>query len=342
MKRTKNLLIVICLLLVLTVTVLGCDKDVDKPQDVKLQDVKPIEMKLGHGGAVNHYYQLGCEKFKEIVEDRTDGAVKITIYPSNQLGTQQEMIEGVMSGSIEINATSDVALSTFEPTFGILNLPFLFDDMEHVAKVFDGNTGEKIAKTLEEKGAIVLAYWENGFRQITNSKRPIETPDDLKGLKIRVPEGAVFVDSFNVLGANATPLSFTELYSALQLKTVDGQENPFAHVLTQKFYEVQEYLSVTSHIHSIEPFIMNKKVFDDLTLEQQKVFKDAAQEVAIWMRQYILDEEEEQLKEIGELGMKINIVDDATLFREKSQPVYDNYMNEYGWLIEEIRGALDK
>ena len=237
------------------------------------------KLKLGHPGALNHHYHTGALMFKDLVEEKSKGSIEIVVFPANQLGKQRQLVEGAQLGTVDMVLTSDVLLSSFEKSMRVLNLPYIFKDIDHVNKVLDGEIGQLLSDNLSKKGLVVLGYWENGFRHISNSKRPIDTPADLKDLKIRTPGGFVFIDTFNSYGASATPMSFGELYSALQLKTVDGQENPVAHVLTQKFYEVQKYLSLTNHIHVSEPLVMSKIIFQGLKKDQQDILIDAAIEV---------------------------------------------------------------
>ncbi len=295
------------------------------------------KFKLAHTGALDHHYQKGCEMFKKLVEERSKGALQIQIFPSDQLGKQRETVEGAQIGTVDMVLTSDVLLSAFEPTMGVLTLPFLFADMDHIAKVMDGPIGDDLAANLEKKGLTVLGYWENGFRHITNSKRPIVTPADLKGLKIRTPEGPVFVDAFNAYGASATPMAFGEVYTALQLKVVDGQENPIAHVLTQKFYEVQAYLSLSNHIHSVEPLLMSTMVFKPLPDDQKKLLKQAGKDTAVWVRKEVQAIEAAQLKQI-EGKIAINKAD-MKAFEAASEPVYKKYEARFGDLIKRIKAA---
>ena len=208
-----------------------------------------ITMKLGHISPVDHHYHTGSIMFRDLVSKMTKGEIDINVFPANQLGSNREVVEGAQLGTVDMALTSDVLLSSFEETMGVLNMPFLFRDVDHVGKVLDGKIGEMLSENLAKKGLVVLAYWEGGFRHITNSKRPINKPEDLAGLKIRTPSGYIFLDAFKAFGASPTPMAFGELYSALQLGTVDGQENPLSHVQSQKFYEVQKYLSLTRHIH---------------------------------------------------------------------------------------------
>jgi len=295
------------------------------------------KLKLGHAGALNHHYHAGSLMFKDLVAEKSNGDIEIVVFPANQLGKQRQLVEGAQLGTVDMVLTSDVLLSSFEKTLGVLNLPYLFRDISHVNSVLDGEIGQYLSDKLSSKGLVVLGYWENGFRHVTNSKRPIYTPADLKGLKIRTPGGFVFVDTFNSYGASATPMSFGELYSALQLGTVDGQENPVAHVLTQKFFEVQKYLSLTSHIHVSEPLVMSKIIFESLTSKQQQLLQEAAIEVAVWMREEVQSVETDQLKEL-EGSIEVNIADRAA-FEKASEAIYQKHNDKFGDLVTKIKNT---
>lgn len=294
-------------------------------------------LRLGHTGALDHHYQKGSEMFKKLVEERSKGTLLIQIYPSDQLGTQRELVEGAQLGTVDMVLTSDVLLSSFEPTLSVLTLPYLFQNIEQVAKVMDGPIGDELAANLEKKGLTVVGYWENGFRHVTNSKRPVVKPEDMKGLKIRTPKGPVFVDTFNAYGASATPMGFGEIYTALQLGVVDGEENPIAHILTQKFYEVQKYLSLTSHIHSVEPLLISTAVFKSLSADQQKLLKQAGKDTAVWVRKEVDRIEAAQLKQL-EGKIAINKAD-TVAFEAASEPVYAKYESKFGSLIKRIKAA---
>lgn len=295
------------------------------------------EFKLSHTSASNHHYQTISEEFAKLVHERTDGNVKIDIFPSDQLGSQNIAVEGVLIGTQDIVLTSDTLLSSWIPDVGILNLPFLFEDSDHVRSVLDGEIGDLLSSKVEEEGALVLAWWENGFRSITNSKNEIKEPADLKGMKIRTPEGEVFIDTFKTLGALPTPISFGELYSALQLGTVDAQENPPAHIITQRYYEVQDFVSRTNHIHISTPILMNKKAFERMPEEYQIIVKDTAIELAAVHTDMIEDLESEQWELIEENGMKILDVDREP-FLEATKSVYEKYEKIFDpALIKEIQ-----
>ena len=297
-------------------------------------------LKLGHTGAPSHHYQTICTLFAKKVAERTGGKVQIDVFPADQLGKQLESVEGVMVGTHDMVLASDTVLSNWVPNMGILNLPFLFNDLSDVRKVLDGPIGARLAKELEPHGAVVIGWWENGMRHVTNNKRPIKTPDDLKGMKIRVPEGEVFVETFKALGAGPTVVSFGELYSALQLGTVDGQENPPAHILTQKFYEVQKYASRTGHIHMSSPLIMNKALLDGMPQEYWAAILETARELGPVHTKMVEELEAEQWKEVKAHGMEVIDVDKKP-FREKVKPVIAAYKKKLdASIIEDIEKTL--
>lgn len=300
-------------------------------------------LRLGHTGAPDHHYQQICELFAEKVAEKTDGGVEIKVFPKDQLGGQMESVEGVMLGTQDMVLASDTVLSNWIPDFGILNLPFLFADNNEVRTVVDGEIGDKFEAKVEPHGAVLIGWWENGMRHVTNSKRPIHSPKDLKGIKIRVPEGDVFMNTFRALGASPTVVNFGELYSALQLGTVDAQENPPAHILTQRFYEVQDYASKTAHIHMASTLLMNKALLERMPEKYSDVILSEAERLGPVHTQMVIDLEKEQWEEVIENGMEVNEVDNKEPFVEAVQPVWDQYRKELdGELLDSIIEKLDK
>ena len=294
-----------------------------------------MSFKLGHTGAPNHHYHITCEKFAEAVKQQSKGEIEITVFPSDQIGNQRQLVEGAQLGTVDMVLTSDSQLSSFIDAYGVLNLPFLFRDVAHVAKAMDGAVGEYFSKEAEKKGIVILGYWENGFRHVSNSKRPITKLEDLKGLKIRTPNSQVTLDSFKALGALPTPMSFGEIYSALQLGTVDGQENPVAHILTQKWYEVQKFFSLTNHQHNVEPLCMSKIVFDSLKHEYKKILLEEAKAHSQVSRNMVTDDEAKQLEEL-KTKIAVNAVADLKPFQDACKPVYDSARQKYGAIVDQI------
>lgn len=294
-----------------------------------------VTLKLGHTGAPNHHYHITCEQFAEAVKKKSNGEIDIKIFPSDQLGNQRQLVEGAQLGTVDMVLTSDSQLSSFIDAFGALNLPFLFRDMDHIAKAMDGEIGDYFSKESEKKGIVILGYWENGFRHVSNSKRPIEKVEDLKGLKLRTPNSQVSLASFRAMGALPTPMSFGEVYSALQLGTVDGQENPIAHILTQKWYEVQKYFSLTNHQHNVEPLCMSKIIFDSLQPEYKKILLETGKEFAPVSRKMVVDDEDKQLEEL-KTKITVNAVEDKKPFLDACKAVYDEARTKYGAIVDQI------
>lgn len=316
----KNFLVMV-LAVFLVISTIACS-DSAKEDEVYVY-------KLGHTGASTHHYHQISEMYAEEVGKRSDGRIMVTVHPSDQLGNQMESIEGTMFGTQDMVLTSDMALSNWVPEVGIFNLPYVFRDDEHTRIVFDGPIGEEFSKLVEPTGAIVLGWWDGGLRHITNSKRQIQTPADLEGIKIRVPEGEVYLKTFEAFGATPTVISFSELYSALQLKTVDAQENPPAHILSQNFYEVQPYCSRTGHIRSSSPLLVNKEKFESMPIELQTIMIEVAKEMGAKHNEIVAELEIQQWEELKNYGVAI-YDPDKTPFIEAVQPVYDLFKEKLG------------
>jgi TRAP-type transport system periplasmic protein len=288
-----------------------------------------INLKLGHAVAPEHPYHLGAMKFAELVAQKTANKVKIDVYPSTQLGNERDMVEGLQLGTIDLVVTSTGPLGGFVPKMFVVDLPFLFRDREHAYKVLDGPIGRELLDAFAEKGIKGLAFWENGFRQITNNVRPIEKPEDLKGIKIRTMENKVHLAAFRAFGASPTPMAWSEVYTALQQKTIDGQENPVAIVYHQKIYEVQKYLALTGHFYSPTPLLMSLKVFNALPKDIQKIMLDTALECATYERNLLRDSEAKQLAEVKAKGTQVTIPNKKP-FQEAAGPVYKEFRDQFG------------
>ncbi|MBZ4645392.1 MAG: TRAP-type transport system periplasmic protein [Petroclostridium sp.] len=265
-------------------------------------------------------------KFKEIVEKNSNGAIKINIHPDNSLGGDRELIEGAQFGNIDIVMVSSTPLSSFYKNLYIYDIPFLFTNREQAYKVLDGEIGKKIGDGLESKGLKFLAYNENGFRNLTTSNRAIKTPDDAKGLKLRVMENEVHIAAWKALNANPTPMAFTELFTALQQRTVDGQDNPSELIYANKFHEVQKYLIRTEHVYTPYVIVMNKDKFNGLTDEQEKIIMDAMKEATVYQRGQAKKYDQESIEKIK--AAKTTEVIELTesekkAFQEKMEPVFD-------------------
>ncbi|MDT8284101.1 MAG: TRAP transporter substrate-binding protein [Thermovirgaceae bacterium] len=298
-----------------------------------------LEIKLAHVVNEKDAFQLAAEKFKELTEKYTDGSIKVTIFPNATLGDERTLLERMKMGIVDAGIITSGPIINFVPQFGVIDLPFLFSSPEHAYKVLDGPIGQSLFSKLEEQGLKGLAWGERGFRNLTNSKRPVETPGDIKGLKIRVMQNPVYVDSFKALGANAVPMAWTEALTALQQGTVDGQENPLNVIVSFKLYESQKYMTITRHAYAPAPIIMSMLTWKKLSADQQQAVLKAAQEAVVFERNFNNENEKSWVKELQGKGMVVS-TPDLKPFLEAVKPVYDAYGKNYGEkLIAEIQNA---
>jgi len=303
-------------------------------QPAPAQPAEEIVIKFGHVLAPTHPYQIGAEKFKELLEANAPQPVRVEIFHSAQIGNEREMIEGLQLGTIEM-AIAPGPLVGFEPMMGVLDLPFIFRDREHAHRVLDGEIGAELAKNLPNVGLRLLAYWENGFRQITNNIRPIYTPADLDGVRLRLPENRIYVAHFNQQGASVVTIPFGEVFTALQQGVIDGQENSLAIAVTNKLYEVQEYLSLTNHVYGPAQVLISEIFWQKLSPEMQEAVREAAEEARDFQRQALADKEQEYLEELKRNGMVVNEAD-VEAFRNNVGPVWDAHRAEFEGLLERI------
>lgn len=291
-----------------------------------------IKARFGTSLPDAHPQTLGARKFAELVEAKSQGRIKITVYSSAQLGSDQQMQAALRGGTQEFTAPSTATLANLVKEFGVFGLPFSFASEKQADAVFDGPFGESILAKLTERGLIGLAYWENGFRNFTNSQRPIVKAEDMAGLKVRTMQNNMYIDLFNGLGANAVPMPVNELFGALETKAVDAQENPFTVVQAQKFYEVQKYLSTTYHAYDAQVLIASKKFWDKLSEADRKLMREAAREATLYQREASRKLNEESRAALAREGMQINDVSDAERqrMREKLQSVVAKYQRVVG------------
>ncbi|GGD15656.1 TRAP transporter substrate-binding protein [Pontibacillus salipaludis] len=302
-------------------------------------------IRAGIGLNDKHPQYKGLLKFKEIVEEKTDGSIKVETFHSGQLGDDRTMIENLQINSQQVVIPSTAPMANFVPEFSVFDIPFLFPSEDVADQVLDGETGQKILDKLEGQDLKGLAYWENGFRDLTNSERAVSSVEDFKGLKIRTMENDLHLDAFKELGANPTPMAFTELFTAMQQGTVDGQENPYATIYLQKFYEVQDHVSNTHHIYSPFVFLMSKTFFDNLSEENQKIVKEAAEEAGEYERKLNREANEKYLKKLQEEGMEFTEITDEAReeMKKKVQPVVDEYKSKIGEdIVDEVYKAVEE
>ena len=274
-----------------------------------------------------HPYNLGLVKMSELISEKTNGAVKLDVFGNSQLGGERDLIEGLQLGSVQVTCVSTAPLSGFTDMFLVFDLPFIFETTEQARAVMDSEVGEQILHSVDEQGLVGLAWFENGFRNVTNNVRPITVPDDLKGIKIRTMENQMHMAAFQIMGADPTPMAMGDVFTALQQGTIDAEENPVPIVATNKFQEVQKYISMTGHIFSPTPVFIAKDYYEALPEEYQTAIQEAATEAAPYQREQIDEQNVSGLEELTNDGMEANEPDKAP-FQEATAPIYDQYIKE--------------
>lgn len=291
-----------------------------------------IKAKFGTSNPESHPQTLGARKFADIVDKKSNGRIKITVYSAAQLGSDQQMQAALRGGTQEFTAPSTATLANLVKEFGVFGLPFAFDNEKHADAVLDGPFGQKILAKLLERDLVGLAYWENGFRNFTNSRRPVSKIEDLSGLKVRTMQNNMYIDMFNGMGANSVPMPVNELFTALETKAVDGQENPFTVVYAQKFYDVQKYLATTRHAYDVLVMIASKKFWDKLSDADRKLMQEAAQEAKEFQRKTSRELNVKAREDLVKAGMQVTDFSDAERqkMREKLQAVTAKYRGIVG------------
>ena len=274
-----------------------------------------VTLRLAHFAADTHPGHIAAQQFAENVAERTDGAVAVEIYPANELGSPPEQLEQTVLGAIDMNLPTQGGLDKYEKAFGTVMTPFAFRDYAHAHEVLDGPFNDWVAPKLEEQGLVLLSNWEYGFRNITNGVRPINTPEDVAGLKLRTPPELQIVAAVEGLGASATQIAFPELPNALNQGVVDGQENPVGVIYHFKLDDFQDHLALTRHVYNSMVHVINKDSWDRLTPEQQAIVREESEKAGAKMRELVEAQEEEELAELEARGMQITRPDLAA-FRE--------------------------
>lgn len=297
-----------------------------------------VSIRLGHVLPESHSWHKAATGFAEDVNTRTEGRVQIDVYPSGQLGSEKEVIEGLQFGSVQAGLIGSGSFQSIEPRVGIIEMPYAWSSREQAFAALDGELGDALANMLEDKGLKVIGWWENGFRNITNNTRPIETPADLEGLKIRVTPDKVRLATFEGLGAEPAPLSFGELYSALQQGLFDAQENPLAIIHSASFFEVQKYVSLSEHIWGAATLTLSNQVWNKLSEEDQAIVAEAAAEWGGKQRAMVAEANDALIEQLKAEGMEFNTVDKAA-FAEAVAPIWERQKDVYG---AELLSILDQ
>ena len=288
--------------------------------------------------AQNSHYGVAIDTFAREVEKRTGGRYRIQTFYSGALGAERESVEGVQLGTLDLTLTSTGPLPNFVPEVAILDIPFLFRDHAHARAVLDGPIGQELLAKFPPKGMIGLAWAENGFRHMTNSKHPVNQPEDLKGLKMRTMENPIHIEAYRQFGILPTPMAFTEVFTALQQGTVDGQENPLSVITSAKLDQVQKYLSLTGHVYSPAIFLMNKPQWDKLSDSDKQAFVDAAKEGVKVNRARVDEDERRAVADLRGKGMNVVENLDKARFQAVLAPVYADFGKRFGQAnIDRIR-----
>lgn len=310
-----SLVMVFCLLLLT-----GCSSQKDTA--AKKEEVKT--MKIGHVMGKDRSLHKAMVKFGQDLEKATNGKIKVEVFSDGVLGGDRQVLEALQMGTVQATSVSTGPVAAFAPRMDVFDLPFLFKDKPTAYKVFDGPVGQELLNDLPKAGLVGMGYWENGFRHLTNNKREVKTAEDIKGLKIRTLESKVHVETWKALGANPTPMSFSQLYSALEQGVVDGQENPYGNVVASKFNEVQKYLTNTGHIYNANIFLISKKFWDGLSDQEKDIVKKVAEESKVYQRQLNDKEDQDSVAILTQKGMKITDLNsgEKEKLQQILQPVY--------------------
>jgi TRAP-type transport system periplasmic protein len=300
---------------------------------------KVFEFKMGTTQAVDSTTTIGANKMADLVKEKTGGRVKITVYPAMQLGDPKTQAEGIRMGTLDSAWAASAALAPFIPEMGAVSFPYLFKDRNHVAKALNGKAGEILNAAAEKAGIKVLGWAENGYRQITNSKKSVVKPGDLSGLKIRVYPIDIYVSTFENLGAIVVPLSMSELYTAMQTGAVDGQENSVDLVSSYKFYEVQKFITLSNHIYGDWAIAFNLRKWNALPKDLQVIVAQCARETAVFQIKLATDTENEKLAVLKQKGMMVDQISSYDEWRGKVKPVYDKFGAKYKDLLKVIEEA---
>ncbi len=303
-------------------------------------EIEPVTLRLAHVVNEQDGFHAAALKFKELVAERSNGAIQIEVFPNATLGDERTLLEGMQIGTVDMGVITNGPVSNFLEDMAVFELPFLFPSSEAAYEVLDGEIGQELLDRLSEVNLKGLAYAERGFRNLTNSERAVNTPADMKGMRIRVMENPVYIDTFRELGADAIPMAWTEALTAMQQGTIDGQENPVNVVHSFKLNETQTNMTMTRHAYAPAIFVMGLPVWDKLGEEAQTIIDDAAQEAAEYERALNASQQEEQLQALRDAGMIINDSADLTLFAEAVKPVYEKYGKKFGDYLPRIQDAL--
>lgn len=344
MKKRVSVLLAMLMAASLALTACGGENTGNQStgnEDKKEESGDTLVLRLGHVVADESSIDKTADELARLVEEKSNGTMKIEVYPNSELGDNTALSEQVQMGTLDMAVPSIGAIGGFSDATAIFDLPYLFLSEEAAEEVLDGEIGADIAGQLEDVGFEVLSYWWQGWRYVTCNNE-VHKPEDLKGIKIRTMDSKYHMAHFNALGASATPMAFSEVYTALQQGTIDAEENPYTNIITSRFYEVQKYIIETGHIYDICPLMLSKVTYDKLTDEQKDILSECAKEACEFGRDTVRKGDEEAREVINGTD-KCNIIeltdDEKETFVEAVQPVYEEFYKEYG---DEKKEVVDK
>ncbi|NLK36283.1 MAG: DctP family TRAP transporter solute-binding subunit [Gracilibacteraceae bacterium] len=336
----RFILIALSIIMVFSLTACG-EKAAPAGKDPAASgSAEPTVLKLGMTINEQDSFYVCAQKFAELVKERTNNAYNIELYPNSALGDERTMLESMQMGTLDAGIITSGPFVNFVQEFGVFDMPFLFPNNESAYKVLDGEIGKEILAKLEAKDLKGLAYAERGFRNLTNSVRPVKTAADVEGLKIRVMENEVYIASFNSLGVNTVPMAWTEALTALQQGTIQGQENPVNVIHAYKMWDSQKYVTMTRHAYAAAVITFSLERFNSLPEDVQKIFIDAAQEAAEYERAWVAENEADQIETLKSNGMEVIEDPDLDSFKAAVQSVYDKY-TQYSDYLKRINEAIN-
>ncbi|AIM02561.1 TRAP transporter substrate-binding protein (plasmid) [Sinorhizobium meliloti WSM1022] len=297
-----------------------------------LAEIRDQTVKFASANNKGHPQVTGMEKFAELVKEKSGGKIEVKLFPGGTLGGDVQTVSALQGGVIEMTVLNAGILASNVKEFGAVDLPFLFNSGEEADKVMDGPFGTSLMERLPATGLVGVAYWELGFRNLTNNRHPVTKLEDIKGLKIRTIQSPIPVELFNALGANAVPLPYTELYTALETGTVDGQENPSANIINAKFYEVQKYMTLTRHQYNPQIVLVSKKFWDGLNDEEKTILQQAAVEARDFQRKVSREQDAAALEEIRKTGMEVSELspEETQKLRDAVKPMIEKFSADIG------------
>jgi TRAP-type transport system periplasmic protein len=308
-------------------------------------EIKDRTVRFAFVQNIDNHWGAGATKFAEIVGQKSGGKIKVRIFPGGTLGGDIQTLSSLQGGTLDMSMMGSGVLVGLNKEFVLFDLPFLFNDPKEADAALDGPLAKRLMDSLSAKGLVGLSYWEHGFRSLTNNRRPVAKWEDMTGLKIRTIQAPLYLDIFNTFGANAVPMPLPELYTALETKTVDGQENPLVSIESSKFYEVQKHLSTTRHVYNPLLVLFSKKIWDQLSADERQILIEAANEVKPYQRQTSREMEAKVLDTLKGHGMTVTEVSEAERerMREKLKPVTEKYTKEAGEaLVNELHAEIER